>query len=170
MAARSDDDWLDIVDARNRVVGRARRADAHARGLRHRSVHVLLHDGAGRLFVQKRSASKDTNPGLWDTSAAGHVDAGETPLAAARRELDEELGIRVSPGALQPLFELDPMPCTGNEFVSVYRTCSDDPITLEAQEIDDGEWLDPAALRQRLADEPERFTEVFRTIVERRSG
>jgi|GEM_PF-17538 len=167
MPVSSADDWLDIVDADDRVVGRARRADAHARGLRHRSVHVLLHDTAGRLFVQKRSASKDTNPGLWDTSAAGHVDAGESRPVAARRELAEELGVVVEERALQPLFMLAPQPVTGNEFVSVFQVCSDSPITLEADEIDEGAWLSPDELTGRLQATPERFTEVFRTIIER---
>jgi len=164
----SADDWLDIVDADDRVIGQARRADAHARQLRHRSVHVLLHDSADRLFVQKRSMTKDTNPGLWDTSAAGHVDAGETPLAAAGRELAEELGVTVPAEALRLLFVMAPRPATGNEFVSVFRTRSDEPIALEAGEVDDGVWLSEAELALRLRTTPERFTDVFRAIIERR--
>ena len=164
--AFSDDELLDVVDIHDRVVGQLTRGEIHARGLMHRSVHVLLFDSQQRVFVQKRSASKDTNPGLWDTSAAGHVDAGEAPFSAAKRELQEELGITINSAALESLLTLDPDPDSGNEFVSVYRAVSDHPLTLEAGEIDDGEWLTRRELSEAVRTTPERFTSVFRRILE----
>ena len=157
-------EWLDVVDADNRVVGRAPRDVAHRDGLMHRSVHLLLLDGAGRVFVQRRSDTKDTNPGLWDSSAAGHVDSGESPLAAAVRELREELGVRASPEALTRTGGLEPAPANGFEFVEIYRVISDDPLTLEEDEIAEGRWLEPAALVAWMAREPEVFTDVFREV------
>ena len=92
MTARVSQELLDVVDFEDRVTGVKMRGEVHAQGLMHRAVHVLVFNSAGQLFLQKRSMTKDESPGQWDTSAAGHVDSGETYLECAVRELAEELG------------------------------------------------------------------------------
>jgi len=84
---------FDVVNDRNEVIGQETRSVVHARGLKHRAVHVLVFRKNGDLFIQKRSMAKDADPGRWDTSAAGHLDAGEGYMEAARREVKEELGV-----------------------------------------------------------------------------
>ena len=116
----TEEEWFDVVDENDVVIGEAARALVHATGLRHRAVHVLVYRPDGCLYVQRRSYSKDSSPGLWDTSAAGHLNRGEDYLAAALRELEEELGVQAERGLL-PLFKLDAVEATGQEFVWVYR-------------------------------------------------
>src|SRR5450432_310133 len=87
------EEWFDVVNARDEVIGRELRREVHARGLWHRAIHVLVFSGAGRVFLQKRSRSKDTAPCLWYSSCSGHVDSGEDYDTAAVRELGEELGL-----------------------------------------------------------------------------
>ena len=95
-------DLLDVLNDHGRRVGiKLPKTDIHDRGLWHSSSHIWIYDGQGRVLLQKRSDMTWNFPGCWDISSAGHVDAGETPLAAARRELREELGIEVRPGQLQ---------------------------------------------------------------------
>lgn len=53
-------------------------------------------DGKAQLLLQKRSAEKDSFPGRFDTSSAGHIQAGDEPEESAIRELHEELGIRAA--------------------------------------------------------------------------
>src|SRR5476651_2121401 len=108
---------FDVVDELDRVIGQAPRVEVHARKLRHRAVHILLFNPQGELYLQKRSATKDSFPLCYDSSASGHVDTGEDYAACAVRELREELGI--TGGPLQPLFKLDASPETGQEFVWV---------------------------------------------------
>lgn len=146
------------------MIGRAPRDVVHREGLRHRSVHVLLLDGAGRVFVQRRSADKDVDPGLWDTSAAGHVDSGERYEEAALRELAEELGLRVPLGALERTGLFEARPETGNEFAAIYRVVSDAPLVLEPREIAEGRWLSAEGLDAWLARRPADFTVVFREV------
>ena len=89
----SDDDASELVDVVNNfdeVIGVVERREAHARGLTHRIVAVLLLTNDGRFIVQIR---KDN--GQADHSAGGHVRAGEEYRVAARRELAEELGVSV---------------------------------------------------------------------------
>jgi isopentenyldiphosphate isomerase len=73
-----------------------RRGEVHRDGDWHRSVHVWLVDERGDLLVQQRSIHKDTFPGRWDVSAAGHVSAGATALETACDEVREELGLELS--------------------------------------------------------------------------
>lgn len=157
-------EWLDIVDDDDVVVGRAPRDVIHREGHMHRAVHIMVSNSQGLWFVQKRSANKDTNPGLWDTSAAGHVDSGESYQACAVRELQEELGIVVDEGALVSCGRLKPLEETGFEFVELFRVISDQPLTLEVEEISDGRWLDPEALHGWMCSNPHEFTSVFHTV------
>jgi hypothetical protein len=64
---------FDVVDEQDRVVGSAPRREVHARGLLHRAVHALVFDPAGRLLLQKRSATKDMYPNQWAASASGRL-------------------------------------------------------------------------------------------------
>jgi len=79
--------------AEGEALGLVPRSVVHACGLWHRSVHVFLFDGEGRLYLQRRAADKDVCPGLWDQSAAEHLKPGESYAEGAERGLAEELGV-----------------------------------------------------------------------------
>src|SRR5688572_27877040 len=128
------DEWFDIVDEHDRVIGRELRADVHRRGLRHRAVHILAWDEAGRLLQQKRSLRKDSAPGAWDSSASGHVDSGESYDACAPRELREELGWS-APVPLELILCLPACAELGQEFVHIFRVRWDGrPFVLNRDE------------------------------------
>ena len=158
-----EDEWFDVVDANDVVIGEATRAVVHATGLRHRAVHVLVFRPDGRLYVQQRAFTKDNSPGLWDTSAAGHLERGEDYLAAALRELEEELGVGPDDGLL-PLFKLDACEATGQEFVWVYRAEVSGALRPDPAEIIDGRWCSAAELNRWMAEAPEDFTPSFHLI------
>lgn len=86
---------FDIYDEQDRPIGTATREEAHARGLWHHTFHCwLVRRGEGgqiQVLFQKRSESKDTNPGRFDITVAGHLSAGET-VSDAAREMEEEIG------------------------------------------------------------------------------
>ena len=157
------DELLDVVDINDRVLSQMRRADIHARGLMHRAVHVLVFNSDGNLFLQKRSMSKDENPGLWDSSAAGHVDAGEDYRHCAQRELGEELGISEVAG-LKFLFKLEACADTGNEHSEIYQLIYDGELALQQSEIDEGQWISPQRLKQWLACDDGRVTATLALI------
>lgn len=158
------DELLDIVDANDCIVGAASRQEVHARGLRHRACHMLVLNRSGEIYLQKRSATKDNNPGLWDTSAAGHVDSGESYLDCAVRELGEELGLKVAAQALQKEFKLEAEPATGMEFAWVYSVITDQELQPDPVEIAAAKWVEPSVLTQWIEDSPAQLTEVFRSI------
>ena len=87
------DEWLDVVDAEDGVIGQASRQEVHRRGLWHRGVHVFLFNDQGELLVQQRGAQRETSPSALDCSVSEHVRAGEEYYQAAQRGLMEELGL-----------------------------------------------------------------------------
>ncbi len=157
-------EMLDIVNEADEVVAQATRDAVHAGNHMHRATHMVLQNSSGEVYVQLRSLSKDMNPGLWDSSAAGHVDAGESYIDCAVRELFEELGLKVVADELQEIMQVAPSNENGFEFVRVYWVKSDDPITLEVEEIDDGRWVGADELDSWLAESPGDFTPDFHHI------
>ena len=75
-----NDETIDVVDSDDVIISKATRAQVHSNDLMHRSSHILVFNTSGSLFLQKRAMSKDESPGLWDSSAAGHVESGENYL------------------------------------------------------------------------------------------
>ncbi len=157
------DEIFDVVDGSDRVVGQATRREVHGRGLRHRAVHVLVFNRRGELYLQKRSMTKDTAAGLWDSSASGHLGAGEGYDAAAVRELHEELGLKVRRPPRRWL-RLSAGVETGQEFVWVYRLTTARPLYPDPGEIERGEWLTPRKISRRVREHPREYAASFRQI------
>lgn len=154
-------EFLAVVDEHDQIIDRRLRSDIHALALRHRAVHILLFNAAGQLLLQKRSQKKDLNQGLWDTSAAGHVDDGETYDICAPRELQEELGVTAD---LTALFKLEPTPDLGMEFIQVYRCHHNGPFELAVDEIDESRWLDKHEIDKRVDQNDVTLTKTFKII------
>jgi len=162
--SHDDIEWLDIVDQENRIIGAAPRAIVHRKAYMHRAVHVMVFNSAGEVFVQRRSLDKDTNPGLWDTSCAGHIDSGESVLIGAMRELFEELGITVTSEALKECGQIHPSSDNGFEHVGLFTVLSDEKLDLCSREIIDGRWHSLSSLDAWLEREPNLFTTTFSDV------
>jgi isopentenyl-diphosphate delta-isomerase type 1 len=147
---------FDVVNDRDEVIGQKPRSEIHRLKLKHRAVHVLVFNSKGELFLQKRSMKKDCFPGAWDSSASGHLEAGESYDACAVRELKEELGLTIAQ-VPERQFKIDARAETGWEFVWIYRCAAEGPFTLNPDEIETGEWFSPAKLSRWLAEKPEVF-------------
>jgi len=88
-----EQEFIDIVNENDKIIGKATRKDAFEKGLMHRAAAVLIINNEGKILVQKRAATKKLSPGLFDASSAGGVHSGESYEEAAKRELQEDLGI-----------------------------------------------------------------------------
>jgi isopentenyldiphosphate isomerase len=151
---------FDVVNERDEVVGRQTRREVHRCGLKHRAVHVFVFNARGELFLQKRSLSKDSSPGLWDSSASGHLDCGEEYDACAVREVREEIGLNLS-ACPRRIFKIDACAETGQEFVWLYQCESEGPFTLHPEEIERGEWFAPGRITACLQERPQDFAPAF---------
>ena len=154
-------EWFDVVDAEDIVIGKAPRSEVHERGLLHRAVHIMVFNSSGELFIQKRVMTKDENPGLLDTSSAGHVNSGEDYLTAAYRELGEELGIKPD---LEFFTKISACSETLWEHLHIYLCTTDEQIIIDESEISEGRFWSLDEIRTALIERPFEFTSSFKTI------
>ncbi len=156
---------LELVNKRDEVIGCTTRKDAHAKLLRHRAVHAFLFNDKGQLFVQQRSASKDTNPLKRGSSMGGHVDVGETYEQAAVRELREELGIHIRERELLPLKKFEPASYNWMEFAFVYLVRYEEnrhgKTHLSEEECESGKFWELEDIRQSVSKHPGEWTPDF---------
>lgn len=159
---------IDILDELGQKTGASRtRSEVHRLGLWHRTVHIWLFDANGKVLFQLRARDKENNPGLYDTSCAGHISAGDSSLESAIREIREELGLEKRSEDLTYLFEsrhssvLNSGTYLDNEFYDVYRgsISEDEKLKLVPQphEVDGFCFLSPRELESSLQKNPEKF-------------
>lgn len=148
----------------------------HRDGDWHRAAHVWVVAGDGRVLLQRRAPVKESWPGLWDISVAGHVSAGEGPLEAVIREAEEELGLRIAPGELTHLGTLQYSyslrdDYIENEFHDVYLLRRDvdlSTLTLDPLEVAAVEYVALADLeRYERVPHPEEYALLFRAVSSR---
>jgi mutator protein MutT len=127
---------LEVVTSDGKTINVLPRSEIHGNpSLIHKVVHVLVSNGKGGLFLQKRAMSKSVAPGKWDTSVGGHVNSGETIEEALIRETQEELGIRPEhPEFLYSYIHSNPYE---KELVYTYLCSYDGAINFNKIEIDD---------------------------------
>ncbi len=156
--AEAKEEYFPVVDEKDRVLRAAPRGEVHANNLLHRTVHILIFNPAGEVFLQWRARTKDRHPLRWDSSAAGHVDAGEDYAEAAARELEEELGIETE---LSEIARLPASDRTDQEFVRLYRGEYDGPVRLNRSEIEAGAYFPPSIVTGWIAARPGDFAPGF---------
>ena len=157
------DEILDVVDEKDRVVGRAGRNEIHARKLPHRSTHLLIFNSKEEVFIQKRSVTKDEFPGKWGSSVSGHVDSGEGYDECIIREAKEEVGLDLH-RVPERIFKIDPCEENSHEFSWVYRFVCEGPFQLNEEEISDGRWFSLDEVEALLRGDPESFAPPFTLI------
>jgi 16S rRNA (adenine1518-N6/adenine1519-N6)-dimethyltransferase len=147
-----------VVDESDRIRRYASRSEVHGNNLRHRAVHILIFGAGGDVYLQQRSRWKDRHPLKWDSSAAGHVTAGETYDKTARRELKEELGVDVP---LKRISKITASRGTDYEFIWLYGGVITGDLSPNKCEIETGVFLPPAIVDGWTSARPEDFAPGF---------
>ena len=147
------EELVGIVDETGREVAAVPRSVMRRDNLLHRATAVVVRDPSGRVYVHRRTDTKDVYPGMYDCCAGGVVAAGEEVDDAASRELAEELGIVGAP--LRRLFVASYADEHTRYHAYVYETSWDGPVHWQADEVAWGDWLTVQELRE-LLDDPDR--------------
>ena len=133
------DEMLPVVEPSGLVVGQATRGACHSgTHLLHPVVHLHIIDREGRLWLQKRSLSKDLWPGRWDTAVGGHISYGEQVRDALAREAAEETGLTdFNPEYLETYtWETD----RDSELVVVFAIVGHPDLHPDNAEVTEGKW------------------------------
>ena len=128
-----DMEMLDIVNENDEIVGQASKQEIYEKLLPHRIVHVLAFNKKGELALQLQGAKKKFCPLHWVSTAAGHVQAGETVEQAALREFYEETGVHAP---IRFLFKDVFVDHRGmSKFLYFFRTDYEGPFNVNPEEV-----------------------------------
>lgn len=156
---------LDIVDKHGIPTGETiERKKAHELGILHRTAHVWIvrkRENKTQILLQKRSDEKDSYPGCFDISSAGHIPSGTDFIPSALRELKEELGYEAKPEQLiycgQRRFEFEQVfhgkLFRDHQVSNIYILWLDkepEEFTLQKEEVSKVQWFDFEACIEKV--------------------
>ncbi|EGC38112.1 hypothetical protein DICPUDRAFT_46012 [Dictyostelium purpureum] len=166
-------EYIDVCDEKGNQLGYSLpRAEIHQKGLYHRVVHVWIVDSNGMVLIQKRTASKDSYPSMWDKSCAGHIEAGMGSKETAVKELSEELGLLFSENRLELLFStlqcniLNEGKFIDNEISDVYLITLGKPfdlqkLKLQVEEVSEAKLVNHQNLYEMIKNQDPTFTPLY---------
>lgn len=151
---------IDIVDKEGNFTGEVIDKDiAHDKNLLHNEVGCLVINNKGQVLLQKRAASKRFNPNKY-ALCAGHVDSGESLENAMIRELEEEIGIKVSKEELHPYLEREITIRETNSHITyfyyVISNLKEEDFVIQEEELSGVKWFDIDEVIEMLKNRDER--------------
>lgn len=155
---------ITFVDKDDNIIGAGSKEEAWKNGIIHRIARIFLFNSKGELLITKRADNLSSLPGRWDQSAAGHVDEGEDYLTAAKRELEEEVGVKNIELEEKGKFFTDATDETGKikkRFSMLYIGHYDGEVNPNPREVSKIQWIYPEKLNAWMDEKPNEFTAGF---------
>ena len=157
-----------LVTEKDEVLGLMEKMQAHENGILHRAFSVFLYNSKGEMLLQKRAAEKYHSPNQWTNACCSHPRIDETYLEAAKRRLNEELGINCE---LEEKFHFVYKADVGqnlweHELDHVFVGNYDSEFQLNTEEVAEVRYISMEDLNQEMKQNPEQFTEWFKIILE----
>jgi len=159
------DELIDICDKNNNLLNiQKMKSEAHKNGLWHRGSHIWIYNSNGEILLQLRAKEKLFYPNVWDLSAAGHISAGEDPITAGLKEVEEEIGLKLKKedldfwiiGKHKSIFK----DIKNNEFYYVYFFKFDGNISqlkLQKEEVQKVQFLPIEKIEEELKINPNKY-------------
>lgn len=160
---------LQVVDENDQPTAVMSRDEILEKGLFHRISRIMLSNPEGKILLQKRSKHV-FYPGRWDHSAAGHVDAGEDYLVAAKRETVEEIGVSGIDLEEMAYYKTEEV-IEGVElkrFNKLYKgKINFTPTNIDLSEVTEVRWFSLDEIKAMINDQPEDITVGLKYVIER---
>lgn len=154
-------EYLDVVDENNNLTGQVvDRNTAHKELLYHRHVSCWIMDLKGRVLLQQRALIKSNNPGMW-AKTGGHVDSGETPIEAVKREVYEEIGLVINEKCLTEVAIYKSQRPTSAYFTYNYLLVQEidiDKLVLQKEEVESVKLFEIEELIEDKKNNPQNYT------------
>ena len=134
---------LDIADEYGNLTGEVMdREKVHDLNLLHWEVAVFIINDKKQVLLQKRAATKRFNPNKWGLWA-GHVDSGERIDDTALREVEEEIGLKLSIEDLNVLVKMEVKKRESNSHLTriYYVVCNDEKFKVQTEELSVVKWF-----------------------------
>ena len=151
---------LDIVDEYGNFTGEVmEREKVHDLNLLHYEVAIFIINDKKQILLQKRAATKRFNPNMWGL-CAGHVESGESIDIAALREVEEEIGVKLSLNDLKILEKMEVKKRESNSHLTrmYYVVCNQDNFKIQEEELSEVKWFDIDDIIEMINNEDETLT------------
>ena len=167
-----DKEKVVLVDKKDFQLGLMPKLEAHRKGVLHRAFSIFIFNSSSMLLMQKRSSLKYHSPGLWTNTCCSHQRDGERTIDAAKRRLNEEMGLNVD---LKETFSFIYKANLKNgliehEFDHVLVGFTDISPNININEVEDWKWVELSFLERDLDKNPDIYTEWFKIIFNRVKG
>ncbi len=157
MHAIQTDEYLDLVDESDHVIGKKKRSEVYAEHLSNfRVVNAFVVNSRGEIWIPRRVANKRIFPLCLDMSIGGHVESGETYEQTLKRETQEELNVDIDTAQVRFLGHLTPQKDGVSAFMNVYEIKMEEAPNYNKDDFTEYFWLSPKALFERI-DQGERI-------------
>lgn len=163
-----EDEYLDLVDENDSVVGKKKRSEVYAQHLHNfRVVNAFIINSQGKIWIPRRTANKRVFPSCLDMSMGGHVESGETYEQTFKRETQEELNLDTDTVPVRLLGHLSPQKDGVSAFMNVYEIKMDEAPNYNKHDFTEYFWLTPKEILERLErgdkakDDLPRLVKIF---------
>ena len=163
------EEMLILVDENDNQIGTMGKMEVHRKGLLHRAFSVFIINEKNELLLQQRAFSKYHSPGLWTNTCCSHQHEGETSIQAAKRRLNQEMGINTS---LEFLFSFIYKAEFENgliehEFDHVIIGRSNQDPKVDKNEAESWKWVSVDLILKDIAINQDKYTVWFKIIFQR---
>lgn len=141
------------VDENNIPLGPISRGDVRKDNLWHRASYIFVMNSSKQFAIHKRTDIKDYCPSYWDTCCGGCIGPGETDGDSARRELEEEYGIKDTP--LEFISSYKYADDNTKNWASLFFVRYDGEIICQPEEVEKVEWVDASKVLTDYIDNPD---------------
>lgn len=146
-----NDEYLDLVNERDEVIGKKLRSEVYAEDLHNfRVVNAFVINSEGKLWLPRRGPNKRIFPLCLDMGMGGHVESGETYDQAFMRETKEELNIDTNTTPWKMLGHLTPQHDGVSAYMNVYEIQNNEVPPYNTDDFVEYFWLTPEELFAKI--------------------